>query len=505
MALQNNNTVMAIKLESTEGTPVSPTAGTDFVALQTGFSVEPSFEVLTNEELTGSIGAAKNVKGIEAPTFSYSHYLRHSGTVAVQPDYGDFIQNALGAVATRSTERNTVAGSTTAIVNVDVGEGVEFVRGDALLVKHASFAWEVRNVFSISSDALTLAQSLANAPTTGTDLGRNIRYYPVNTGHPTHSIWVYRGNTAPGAVEMISGARVTSMSVDTTAGEFVNATFDVEGIRYYYDPIEITATDIYLDFNDGGGAEAAVITAKMYRDPYELADAIENAMNALTGDTITVTYNDRGASAGKFTISTNGATLSLLWNTGANAANTVGDKIGFSTAADDTGSLTYTSDNVISKAAPYTPSFDSAQPLVAKDNQILFGSDSTYTTCFKASTVNVTVDNTKANILSICAESGVSGSVISERAVTVELEALLEDHQALEFKNFRENDTVLFTANFGQKSGGNWVEGTVVNLHSPTMVIDSINLADTDGLVTLNMTLTAFVVSGLNEFFVNLL
>jgi len=504
MALQTNASVMAVKKETTEGTPVVPASGADFVALQEGFSVAPNFDALEYAELTGSIGAAKNVKGLENPTFSFSHYIRGSGAVATQPDYGDYIENAMGAVAVRATERDTIVGSTVSAVNVNTGEGAEFVRGDAILVKHAANAWEIRNVLSVSGDVLTLAQNLANAPGTAVNLGRNVRYYPVNTGHPTHSVWVYRGNAAGGAVELVSGTRVTSMAIDVTAGDFVNATFDCEGIRYYYNPITLT-TNIYLDFDDGGGEENAVVAAKTYRDPYELADAIAAAMNALTGDTITVTYNDRGVNAGKFTIASDGAQLDLLWNTGTNTANTLGTAIGFAVAADDTGALTYTSDNVVSKAAPYTPSFNAVNPLVAKDNQVIFGSDPTQTSCFKASTLSVTVANTKSNILSVCSESGVSGSVVSERAITVELTALLEDHQALEFKNFRANDTVLFTFNTGEKSGGNWVEGKTVNFHSPTMVIDSINLDDTDGLVTLSMTLTAFVSSGLNEFFVNLL
>ena len=32
-----------------------------------------------------------------------------------------------------------------------------------------------------------------------------------------------------------------------------------------------------------------------------------------------------------------GSTFSLLWNTGTNAANTIGDLIGFSVAGNDTG------------------------------------------------------------------------------------------------------------------------------------------------------------------------
>ena len=504
MSLATRNSVLAVVVESTEGTPVAPSAATDYTALQDGFTMTPSFALLENAELTGSIAPAKSVKGVENPAGSMSHYIRHSGVVAQAPDYAEFLYNLMGSTATRSTERDTVGGSTTTVVNVDAGEGAEFQRGDALLVKHASNAWEIRNVLSVSTDALTLTQALANAPALGVNLGRNVVYRPVNSGHPTHSVWLYRGNVAAGAIEMMSGARVSSMSVEVTAGEYINASFDFQGLKYYYDPIEITASDIYFDFDDGGGEENAVITAKIYRDPYELAEAVQTAMQALTGDTITVSYDD-SASAGKFSISSTGGTLSLLWNTGTNAANTGGDKLGFSVAADDTGSTSYLADNAISKASPYTPSLDSADPFVAKYNEVLLGSSASQVSCFCASSITISVENTIADVLCVCAESAKNASVVSGRAVTVEISALLEDHQAEEFKNFRANDKMLFTFNCGERSSGNWVAGKTANFHSPTMVINEISLDDADGLVQLNMTLAAYSESGLGEFYINFL
>lgn len=503
MTASTRNSVLAVKEEVTEGTPVFPAAVTDYVALQDGFTLEPSFAALESAELTGSIGKSKNVKGLEEPTASLSHYWRHSGVVAQAPNFGPLLKNAFGNETIRATERNTIVGSTTLVVNVDTGEGAEFQRGDAILVKHASNAYEVRNVLSIAGDVLTLSQALSVAPGTGVDLGRNVLYHPADTAHPTHTLTLYRGNAADAAIEQMAGARVTSVGIDFPAGDYINASYDFEGILYNFDPIEIAAADIYIDFTDDAGTYAASITAQTYKDPYKLREAIESAMNALASDAITVSYDD---TTGKYTIASDGAvTFSLLWNTGANAANTIGDKIGFNTAADDTGAFTYTSDNAISKASPYAPSFDSANPLVAKSNEVLLGSDTDDVACFQANTVNVTIANTKSDILSVCAESGKKGSVFSAREVTVTISALLESHQAKEFKNFRANDTVKFTYNAGEKTGVNWTEGTVVNVHSPTMVIDSFGLSDADGLVQLDLTLTSFVDSGLGEVFVNFL
>jgi hypothetical protein len=95
-------------------------------------------------------------------------------------------------------------------------------------------------------------------------------------------------------------------------------------------------------------------------------------MNAVTSEVFTVTYSD---STGKFTITyANAATLSLLWNSGANTAQSIGTKLGFLVAADDTGSLTYTSDNAQTLTASYVPSYDAVDPLIFKSAELFIGS-----------------------------------------------------------------------------------------------------------------------------------
>ncbi len=499
MALQTRNSVLAIKQESTEGTPVSPTAAGDYVALQEGFTMEPAFAELDNAELTGSIANAKTVLGIEEPSASFSHYFRASGVEGQSPNYGPLLENAFGAETERSTERDTIAASTVSVIKVDTGEGSEFQRGDALLVKKASgVGYEIRNALSIATDDITLAQDLQDAPGVGVNLGLNVLWSPQNSGHPTHSLWLYRGNNAAGAVEMMAGSRVTEVSIDVTAGEFVNASYSVEGNEYFYDPVEITATDVAFDFNDGS-ARAASITAKMYKDPYEVASALQTAMDALSGDTITVAYSD---STGKYTATSDGVTFELLPATGPNTANEGWSTLGFGTA-DLTGATTYEAASALDKSSPQTASFDAADPLVAKSNEVLLGPDAQEIVCFEASSMTITLSNTKADILSVCSDSGKSGSVFSEREATIEITALLEDHQAEEFKNFRSGDNMLFTYNLGEKSGGNWVAGKCMNVHSPTCTISSFSLGDSDGLVTLEMTLTTYTSSGLGELYFN--
>jgi hypothetical protein len=101
----------------------------------------------------------------------------------------------------------------------------------------------------------------------------------------------------------------------------------------------IGASDRYLDFHDGQSSRSAQIPLASYTRA-GLAEAMEDAMNATgSSDLFTVSWSD---SQDRFTIASDGVSLSLLFSSGPNAANTIGDKISFWTGGDYTGSLAYT-------------------------------------------------------------------------------------------------------------------------------------------------------------------
>jgi len=504
MAITTRSSVAAVKEEITEGTPVAPAAATDYLALQDDFSIAPGTDSLENGELKSSIGKSKPISGAENPTASFSHYLRASGVVAQAPNFGLLLKSCLGAVAVATTEYNTVASSTTSLIKVDTGEGATFQRGEALLIKDGVNGHLIRCLDSISSDDLTPGFKLPAAPAVNVNLGRSVLYYPANTGHSSLTLWHYLGNG--GAVQMVSGARCTEASFEMAAGQLITGNYSLEGIGFYYNPITIAAADTKLDFTDDDGTFAATVTAGVYKTPHELASALQTSMRSVSaGETATVSYSD---TTGKFTIKTTGTVLSLLWNTGANTANTIGDKIGFLVAADDTGTVAttgYTSDNAISWASPYTASYDSADPLVAKDNEIMIGDTADYL-CFEASSVSVAISSSKTNVESVCSTTGVSGSVVNERVVTMNVTGTVAQYDVSKYEKFRTNANTKLQYSFGEKSGGNWVAGKCGAIYVPTATITSFELTDSDGLATIELELSAYVnSSGEGEIFVNFL
>lgn len=506
MTVQSRNTVFALVEESTEGTAVAPTGGTDFVAFQDGFSLSPEIEELTNTELQSSIGTAKPVLGAENPTGSFAHYFRGSGVEGQAPNFGLLLKSMFGSVTTNATEYDLVAGSTTTVINVDAGEGVNFYRGQAVLIKNANAAdgFEVRNVLSIAADAITLSQALNNAPAATTNLGKAVTYIPVNTNHPTLSLWVYRGNQ--GAVELVTGTRPIDMTLNFNANEFISGDFSLEGIEYKYDPLTTTASNKFLDFTDSTVTAYEISVAeKTWKDPYQLGEAIESAMNATaSGDTFTVSYSDTTL---KYTIASDNATFAILWQTGTHGSGGldthIGTLLGFDDAADDSGQ-TNEADNAQSWVATFTPTYDAQDPSVAKNNQVLIGS-STDITCFNSQSVTVNMAMTKANLDSVCAESGRSGTVFTAREVTIDVVGYLDAGQAEEFKRYRAGDEIAFTYNSGPKSGGNWQPGQTANVHSPVARISAFALGDSDGTTTIEMTVKPYVKNGLGEFYINFL
>lgn len=508
MAISSRATRMAVVEETTEGTLKAPSSGNDYLAVQDGLTLTPSFATLENAELKSSIGSSKVIQGLEEPNGTVSHYMYHSGVEGQAPEMDLLLEGAFGGKSVASTEYDTVVGSTAgnattaAVVNVDAGEGATFERGEALLIKDGTNGYSIRPIESIATDALSLGFNLSNAPGTGVNLGKAVLFKPADSGHPSLSVWDYRGNG--GAIQAVAGCKVSEMSLEATAGEFLNCSFSFDGTKFHYNPVEITSADRYLDFTDDQGTFAAAVEAKFYRDPHELASALQTAMESVTTETPTVTYSD---TTGKYTIKSTGTVLSLLWNTGANTANTIGDKIGFSIAADDTGvgaTTGYTSDNAYTLTSPQSPTLDGQDPFVAKANEVYIGEFDDIS-CFCAQSITMTLSNEIANVTCICSDSGVQEKVVNGRNVTIELSAILEPYEADKFRRFRANTTTRFLYNFGNQSGGNWVAGQCGCLYIPKCTISSFELSDNEGVIVMNMTLSAFTASGEGEVYLNLL
>lgn len=489
-------TVFAVKKETTVGSLISPSAGTSFVPLRTGFSLSSTFDELASDELVNDIGATKGSVGKETPSGSHPFYMKHSEVEGQEPNYGIMIESCMGGKVAHATEYDTTAASSTTVLKMPGGEGANFEEGQAVLIKDAVNGYSIRNIESISTDDLTLSFATTIATPTNVNLGKAIHYKPAATGHPSYSVFAYRAN---GAVkEAIAGCRTTAMNLTAASGQFLEGTFEYAGSSYYLNPIEIVAGNKYIDFVDTVGTKAAIIDLGFYKSPIDLASAIETALNAVSANTHTVTFS---SVTGKFTL-TGGATFSLLWLTGTNNAASVGTTIGFAVAADDTGATTYTADNELSYVAPYTVDYDDATNIVVKSAELMIGS-ATENFCRKASTLSLSIATPVTDVDSICSDSGVLEKLILSREATMTATILLEKHEVNLFNNFIKNNRVKVAGNFGPKTGaGNWIPGKCVNFYMNNATISS-HVIGGDEIITLEVSAKGYVTADKKDIHIN--
>lgn len=485
----------AIKEETTEGTYVAPAAATDFVALRPGNETTYEPEQLENDELLNDIGAAKSFVGKEVVSGKHSAYLRHSGVEGQEPQLGVLYESVMGSKQVAGTQYNTVSSSTVNVINVDTGEGANFVEGQALLVKNG-VGYEIRNINSISADALTLNFSLDNAPSSGVDLGKAITYIPAASGHPSFSTTKYIGGGH--AKEVTAGNTVTEAAFTMDANGFGEVEFSYEGTKYYYNPITITSSNKYLDLTDDTGTIAVSVATGIYKTPVELADALAVALDAASTETYTVTYS---SVTGKFTIASGSTLLSLLWNTGTNAANSIGTTLGFSVAANDTGAVTYTSDNAQTYAASYTPSYDSADAIIIKGAELFIGTQSE-NICVCAQSLSLTVSKTVEDVDCICEENGILEKIPTARSVELTATVVLKKYDVALLDALLKNSGISAMVNAGPKSGGNWVPGKCFNAYLQKCTVSSYTVSG-DSFVQANITLKGYVDSTSKDLFLN--
>lgn len=507
--MNTRNTRWAVVKETTEGTPVSPTSANEYVALQDGaFELQGEFETIESAEIKASIGAAKSIRGFENPSATYSHYLKHSGVEAQKPEYDYFLESLLGSVHSRSTERDTIAGSTAGTASVrgtlvvNTGEGAEFTRGHIVLIKNSTNGYSVRFVYSVSSDTLSINFNLANAPGVGVNLGKGITFIPANSGHPSLSIWDYRGNAL---TQMAAGMQCTQMSISATAGELINAEYTLGGLKIHQYPLEVVASNKFLDVTDDSGTFFISASEKIYRSPHELAGEIESKLNgAGRTNVFVVAYLD---ASGKFKITSNGTVLSLLWKTGTHGSDNtdthIGTLLGYDDTANDTGAggaTGYTSDSPIASSSSQTPSLDSSSPIVAKNIQLIVGNfDQTSCVDEGVQSFEATITTDKPKTPNFCAESGQDGSVASGRKVEGKIVITMPQYEALKFNDFVNNNTRALQFTFGEKdSAGNWQAGKTGALYCSDLVYTSHLIGDANGIVTLELDFSGHVDSSGN-------
>ena len=481
-------TVYAVKKETTAGELIAPAAATDFIPGRPGESMTAELANLSTDTFINSIGATKPITGKESVSGSFPLYFKGKGADGY-PEYSVFLESQFGALSQRTAADTVAAGSTATVINV--ADGTNYEVGQALLING-----KIRNVKSIATNALTLNFALPAAPTTGDAIGKYYGFKPANSGHPTYSLWNYVASGTE--IAAAAGNRTTSTNITMNANGLAEITFNYAGVKNFINPITITSTNKYIDFeNTSAATKVATIEEKVYQSPSELADEIANKMTIAGGETYTCVFESIGTNAGKFKIGTVG-TFKILWLTGTNTDNSAKTTLGYANT-DDTGAAYYYSDSTITYPVPFTPSYDAADPFVLKNNELFIG-DATENICRKASALSVTIETPVTDVESICATSGVLEKLILSRTSKLTASLLLEKHEIGLFDKLINNKTTQAMINIGPTSAGAYVATKGINIYLGNASITSRNRSG-DDVILVDIEMSGFTTDTLEDIY----
>ena len=490
----------AIVQKSTEGDLRKPTSGSQFVTVQPDYRINPNFETVENVELKDDIMSGKTIITGEAPSATYSHYFKGSGTAGTAPEIGPMIQSSFGGFRSESTETTAASSSTKKLLKMSSSDAGKLSKGDALLIKDTG-GFQIRPVSEVDGTDVKLGFELPSPSTSNSKVGQFVTYYPTSDNQPVFDLWHYLGGGDAG-VENVKDCRTTNMTVQATAKDLINSSFSFEGTAYrfnedYKEEFVISSNSDRFEWvwsNSGTRTNTVVtLTQGTYTNGAALATELQKQVrkvnNAFSDATVTFGSN-------KFTFAD--STTKFYINFAGYSS--IARKLGF--AATDVSSASL----VNTLAAPNNAridrsygsdiddddiEYDDTDPIVARDQQIFIG-DPGNNVCVEASSATFTFGTPKTLITSVCTESGNYRTVINQRTAVLAISVILEEDDRRFFQKFKEGDTTHFAFIGGKKASGNWKPGECFVIYGSPASITSFSITDSGGVFALDLELTCF-------------
>lgn len=172
----------------------------------------------------------EEVLGKKSATLSFTMNLAPTGTAAVTATSA--VTGALGTILkavlggeTKAAGSTSSTGSTATVINVQSGHGSRFTAGGALGWTNASGVFEMREIESIATDAITLKHALSGSPA-NTDPIYNVASY-FFTSDPTESLQFIAEGAESDDRWLLLGCQCTGMqmAIDVTGAQLPRITF----------------------------------------------------------------------------------------------------------------------------------------------------------------------------------------------------------------------------------------------------------------------------------------
>ena len=274
-----NESSLALKVESTEGTFNQPTLGTEFVeVLSEGTEFNKTREELSRNTLGGTTEQEASRVGIAEVTGSVPVELRASTTAGAAPQSLDLLlRSTLGGKRTAVTDTTTTGNTSTVL---EFGATPPFAVGDTVLVKESG-AYELRPVSAVGATTITLAFALTNgAPSDGVVVEAVCTYYSDTSSSVALSAEHNIGNDIQ---QRVAGLRGQSFSIENwSAGQIPTANFSLGGLSLERaDDTQAATPDFTADALPPVALEACLYINGSQKSYSELGLSVENTLSFL--------------------------------------------------------------------------------------------------------------------------------------------------------------------------------------------------------------------------------
>lgn len=217
---------IALKVESTEGTIVSPADGTDYIeVLNDSLTMSKTREELARDTMSGTTEQEASRVGIPEVTGNMGVEFRASATEGAYPQALEVLtESLLGGKRTAATE-DTTTGNTSTVLTFT---SHPYLVGDIVTVQESG-AYECRPISAITSTSITFPFALTNgAPSNGVTVSAISTFYSDTANSTTFSA---EHNVGGEVKQVCGGLRSQSMALENwSAGTIPSATFNVAGI-----------------------------------------------------------------------------------------------------------------------------------------------------------------------------------------------------------------------------------------------------------------------------------
>ena len=150
--------------EVTYGTPVHPSATHAAQFLTADLAV--THERVNRNDKTSNRSYRERITHRKSGTWSMNLYVLPSGSNLVAPDITDALERGMGVMRNVPNGVTLGTASTTTVINVGAGTGVNYQVGDAIGLINAIGELEISFIKTIATDALTVSPAFSFAPNT---------------------------------------------------------------------------------------------------------------------------------------------------------------------------------------------------------------------------------------------------------------------------------------------------------------------------------------------------